>query len=138
VRTRMMVLALVALAVPAAASAAPGPVTLRTSVPPGKSAGLTIGAVPRGEFVIALRASSDGAKNFTLTQRRNGGRRFTVLSPATTARACEGAAGSLFCTGLTTPATPAGHRWTFQLRNRSGRPIAFTLTIRWRAVASAG
>lgn len=129
-----------ALALPALAQAQPTSFRLDTSVAPHQAASLAIGTVPRGEFRFALKVSSDGLKRFTLTQRRNGGTAFTVLrapGPAVST-ACQGAAGSLICAGITTPATPAGRTWTFRFTNRSGRPMSLTLTITFRRVTSAG
>lgn len=128
------------LLAPAAAQAQPSTFGLSTSVRAHHTATLTIGTVPQGEFAFAVRVSSDGAKNFRLTQRRNGGSPFTVLeSPgATPDGTCGGAAGTLDCTGISTPATPGGARWTFAFRNRSSRPMELRLVIRWRPVTSAG
>lgn len=61
-----------------------------------------------------------------------------VRSSGPTASACEGAAGSLICTGITTPATPGGRRWTFALANSGDRPLSITLKITWRPVPNAG
>ena len=139
----LAICATAALVVPAAAQTAPARPNryqVVTTVAPGGHTALTIGKVPKGEFAFALRASSDGEKAFTLTQQRAGGTRFTVLAaPGPIATdACEGAAGSLFCNGITTPATPGRRRWTFDFTNTSNRPQSITLTITWRAVASAG
>ena len=132
--------AALALLAPAAAQAQPSTFTLSTSVRAHHTATLTVGTVPQGEFAFGVRVSSDGAKNFRLTQQRNGGSRFTVLAaPSAVANgACQGAAGTLGCTGITTPATPGGRRWTFAFTNRSGRPMELRLVIRWRPVTSAG
>lgn len=129
---------LVVLTAAAGAQAQPDRYQMTTSVAPGQRAALTIGGVPRGQFAIAVRASSDGAKDFTLTQQRTGGRRFVVFGPATRRGTCGGAAGTIVCSGVTTPATPAGHRWTFRFTNASSRPMAIVLTVRWRKIASAG
>jgi hypothetical protein len=140
-RTRFLTAcAVAALLAPAVAQAQPNGYRLVTTVAPGQRASLTIGTVPKGEFRFSLRAASDGVKRFTLTQQRNGGPRFTVLkAPGPMANAaCQGAAGSLICSGITTPVTPAGRRWTFVLTNASNRPLSITLAITWRAVASAG
>ena len=140
----LAVCAVAALAAPAAAQTAPAAhpslFQLRTSVAAGGRATLTIGTVPKGEFAFHVRVSSDGEKAFRLTQKRNGGARFTVIaSPgATPDGTCSGAAGTLDCTGITTPATPAGRRWTFVFTNSSARPMSLGLTIRWKPVASAG
>jgi len=140
VRTIVVAAVAAALTVPALAQAQPNRHRVDTSLAPGKTLSLTFGTVPKGEFRFALRASSDGEKRLTLTQKRDNGTRFTVLAlpsgPASDA--CEGAAGSVFCTGITTPATPAGHSWNFRLKNRSNRPMTIALTIVWRPVPSAG
>ena len=132
--------AALALLAPAVAQAQPNTFRLTTSVAAGKRVALTVGTVPRGEFAFGVRVSSDGAKTFKLTQQRNGGTRFTVLkAPGPIAdHACQGAAGTLGCTGITTPATPGGRRWTFVFTNQSNRPMNLRLTIRWRPVTSAG
>ena len=139
-RIRLLALcAVAALAVPAVAVAQPNTVRLQTTVAPGGAATLTAGTFPRGEFAFRLRAGSDGAKAFRLTQRRNGGTAFTVLKiPGPMSDACQGAAGSLICSGITTPATPAGRTWTFRLANSSSRPLSIDLRITWRPLAYAG
>jgi hypothetical protein len=124
-------------ALPAAGLAQPTTFSLSTKVGARQSAALTIGTVPRGEFAFNVHASSDGLKRLRLTQQRNGGRRFTVLRlPGPQVSACQGAAGSVFCSGITTPATPGGHRWTFRFSNLSGRPMSLQLRIRWRRVSA--
>jgi hypothetical protein len=66
--------------------------------------------------------------------------RFTVvgLPGAAASDDCQGAAGTLVCTGITTPVTPGGHSWNVRLRNGSNRPMTVTLTVVWKAVTSAG
>ena len=132
--------AALALLAPAVAQAQPSTFTLKTSVAAGSRAALTIGTVPQGEFAFNVRVSSDGAKTFKLTQQRNGGTRFTVIrAPGPIATdACQGAAGTLGCAGITTPATPGGKRWTFVFTNQSNRPMNLRLVIRWRPVTSSG
>ncbi|MGD9696051.1 MAG: hypothetical protein AB7V42_10370 [Thermoleophilia bacterium] len=141
-RTRTLVAcaAAGALALPALAQAQPSKFTLTTQVPANSATSLTVGTVPKGEFAFNVRVASDGDKNFVLTQKRSGGSAFTVLrAPGPMVEdACQGAAGSLICSGITTPATPAGRAWTFRFANRSDRPMSLTLKISWRKVASAG
>jgi hypothetical protein len=128
------------LALPALAQAQPNTFTYQMTLDPLERNTFTLGTFPKGEFAFDIRASSDGAKDFTLTQQRNGGTKFLVLAaPGPVADgACEGAAGSLFCTGITTPVTPTGKTWTFRMRNRGDRPLSVTLKITWRKVPSAG
>ncbi len=142
-RTRHLAVAaaaVAAVALPAIAQAQPNRFTFEMKLDPLERNTFTLGTFPRGEFAFRVRASSDGDKNFTITQQRNGGVKFPVLAvPSTAANgACEGAAGSLFCSGITTPVTPAGRTWTFRVRNRGDRPLLVTLTITWRRVVSAG
>ena len=139
-RTRLIaVLAAAALVAPAAAQAQPNVLRLQTTVAPGGAATLSAGTFPKGEFAFRLRAGSDGAKVFRLTQQRNGGTRFTVLRiPGPMSSACQGAAGSLICSGITTPVTPAGRTWTCRLVNASARPLSIDLRIAWRAIGNAG
>jgi hypothetical protein len=129
-----------AVALPAAAGAQPNRYRVEVSLTPGARAVLTVGTVPQGEFSFRLRASSDDEKRITLTQRRNGGTAFTVLDTASSQAAdvCEGAAGTLVCSNVTTPVTPAGRTWTLVLRNRGSRPAQVALTVTWRRVGSAG
>lgn len=140
-RTRTLALiSVVALAAPAVSQAQPNTFTYEMTLDPLERNTFTVGTFPKGEFAFNVRASSDGAKDFTLTQQRNGGPKFLVLAaPGPIANgACEGAAGSLFCSGITTPVTPAGKTWTFRMRNRGDRPLSVTLKITWRKVGSAG
>ena len=129
-----------ALAVPALGQAQPNRFTFDMRLDPGERNTFTLGPFPRGEFAFRFRASSDGAKSFTITQQRNGGVRFPVfVTPGSpTAGVCGGAAGSLYCAGITTPVTPRGRTWTIRVRNRDSRPLSMTLTIVWRRVTSAG
>jgi hypothetical protein len=128
-----------ALALPASAAAKPNPYALELTLQPGQVATLTVGQVPRGEFAFRLRASSDGEKAIRIRQGRLGGQPFTVLDTAggPAADACEGAAGTLVCRDITTPA-PRAATWAFAVRNRGDRPAAILLTITWRRVGSAG
>ena len=128
------------LAAPIAAHAQPTRFQIEATLSPGARAALTIGKVPRGEFRFSLQASSDGEKRFGLTQQRGVAPRFAVLNvPSAFAdSACEGAAGSVFCNGISTPAPIAGSTYTFRLRNKGDRPLNITLTIIWRRIGSAG
>ena len=139
-RRCIALIALTAVTAPAVASAQPSTFTYEMTLDPLERNTFTLGTFPKGEFAFTVKVSSDGAKDFTLTQQRNGGVKFPVLvAPGPIATdACQGAAGTLVCTGITTPVTPKGKTWTFRMRNRSDRPMSVTLTIKWRKVASAG
>jgi hypothetical protein len=130
---------LAALALPALAQAQPNTYRLETTIAPGDRAALTIGTLPRGEFAFRFRAGSDGEKRFTLTQQRTGGNRFVVVRvPGPSAAACRGAAGSVICSGITTPVAPGGRRWTLRMLNQGDRPLSLDLRVTFRRVTSAG
>lgn len=137
---RFVVIAAALLAVPVVAAAQPSRYQVDAQLDPGERVALTVGKVPKGEFRFSLRASSDGEKRFGLTQQRGVAPRFAVLSyPSPFAvGACQGAAGSVFCNGISTPAPIAGSTYTFRLKNKGDRPLSITLTIVWRGIASAG
>jgi len=137
---RFVVVAAATLAAPFIAAAQPTRYQVVAQLDPGERVALTIGNVPRGEFRFALRASSDGEKRFGLTQQRGGAPRFAVLNypSAFAVGACQGAAGSVFCSGISTPAPMAGSTYAFRLKNKGDRPLSITLTIVWRRIASAG
>ncbi|MEZ5099110.1 MAG: hypothetical protein R3C15_04780 [Thermoleophilia bacterium] len=126
-----------ALVAPAAAQAQPNRYELKLTLRPGQQASMTIGTVPRGEFAFFLRASSDGEKAVTVRQRANGAAAFVVLDTVNRPDDCEGAAGSVFCSDVTAPATPAGKRWTFTVKSTGSRPTSITLRITFRKVANA-
>lgn len=139
-RRVLSIAAVAALALPAIGQSQPTRFTYQMTLDPLERNTFTIGRMPKGEFAFSLRASSDGEKSLTLTQQRNGGVKFPVLvlPGGASSSGCEGAAGTIFCSGITTPVTPAGRTWTFRVRNRSSRPMLVTLTITWRKVTSAG
>jgi hypothetical protein len=123
----------------ASAQGQPNRFTLGVSLDQGESATLTVGPVAQGEFAFRLRASSDDAKIVRVTQRRAGGRAFTVIGTDPAPKGtCGGAAGSIYCSGITTPAMPGGRAWTFTVRSDGPRPTSIVLTVTWRKVTSAG
>lgn len=127
------------LALPAIGAAQPTRFTFDMTLAPKERNTFTLGTFPQGEFAYTLRAASDGTKSFTVTQQRNRGVRFPVLVvPGPLASGCQGAAGSLFCSGITAPVTPKGRTWTIRVRNRDSRPLLVTMTIRFRPVPHAG
>jgi hypothetical protein len=134
------IVAVTVLAMPAIASAQPTRYTVDARLAPGERVTLVVGKVPRGEFRFSLRASGDGEKRFGLTQQRGVAPRFAVLNypSAFAAGACQGAAGSVVCRGISTPAPVAGSTYAFRLKNKGDRPLSVTLTVVWRPVASAG
>src|SRR5262249_885277 len=136
----LLAAAVAALALPLLAGGQPTRFQLRATIAPGQDATLAVGTVPRGEFVFAVPPGGHGLKRPLVTHRPPGGgpvTGFRLPGDAPKAR-CQGAAGTIGCTGITTPATPGGRTWTFRVSNRSRRPTLVTLTVVWRRVASAG
>jgi len=107
-------------------------------IAPKKAATLTVSTPAAGEFSYWLRASSDGDKRLRIVQRR-GTSAFTVMKmPGPVARdTCEGAAGSIICTGFQTPA-PRRATYTIRVFNDSARPMTVSLRVTFRRVTSAG
>lgn len=140
VRRFLMTAMAAVLVAPIAAHAQPTRFQIETTLHPGERAALTVGKVPRGEFRFFLRASSDGEARFGLTQQRGVAPRFAVLNvpSAFAGSACQGAGGSVFCNGISTPAPVAGSTYTFRLKNKGDRPLKINLTIIWRRIAGAG
>lgn len=103
-------------------------------IPPRKAATLTVTTPARGEFSYWLRASSDGPERLRLVQRR-GASAFTVMRiPGTVADdVCQGAAGSVYCTGSPTPA-PVAATYRIRVFNDSARPTTVTLRVTFRRV----
>ena len=122
-----------------AATAQPNRFQLDVQVAPHRVAALKIGKVPGASSPsrCARRATERSASGSPSSATAGRSSRCSRRR-AQAASACQGAAGSLICTGITTPATPANRTWTFRLRNQSGRPMDITLTIVWRSISSAG
>lgn len=103
-------------------------------IPPGKAATLTVSTPAPGEFAYWLKASSDGDKRLRVVQRR-GASAFTVMRmPGPVARdTCEGAAGSVVCSGFTTPA-PRRATYVIRVFNDSARPMKVSVRVTFRRV----
>lgn len=131
-------LAGVAIAVVSAgtAMAGPTPTTLEMTLQPGQRLVMTMGQVPRGEFGFTMRATGVGAKKFVLSQQRVGSVRFKVVDQSSSA--CQPISGGLRCASITTPAPTLTGGYIFRVRNLGTAPLAVTLRVTWRKVASAG
>ncbi|MBI2684274.1 MAG: hypothetical protein HYX33_02605 [Actinobacteria bacterium] len=136
----LVLVAATALAVPATSLAHSNRHQLDATLTTGQQVSLTIDNVAPGEFAFMLRASSDDQKNVKVTQRRIGGSSLTVIdtSAPTSANRCQGAAGTLVCTNITTPAAPGNRSWKFTVKSTGPRPTSITLVITSRRVAHAG
>lgn len=106
----------------------------RGDLAPGKSASVSVATPARGEFSFRLNVSSDGEKKLRLTQQRKGGSAFTVMTlPGAPKGACQGAAGSVICANIQTPA-PVKGTYVFRFTNKSSRPMSVTLQVTFTKV----
>jgi hypothetical protein len=124
VRITLAAVVAAALALPAAALA--GRVTLQDTVPRAGVSTITITVRKPAAFRVQLRTSTQGrTRLFLLGRTAPGGG--ALLDTATTA--CEGAAGSFYCSGAYEP-LPRG-TYTFRIVRVSGPATPVTLTVRW-------
>jgi hypothetical protein len=124
VRIILAVVVAAALALPAAALA--GRVTLQDTLPRAGVSAISVTVRKPAAFRVQLRTSTAGRTRLFLLGRRapRGG---ALLDTATTA--CEGAAGSFYCSGAYEP-LPRG-TYTFRIVRVSGPATPVTLTVRW-------
>jgi hypothetical protein len=112
------------LFLPGAASA--GSVHLEQHVLSGSSVQVTIVVRKPASFSILLRTRTHGHTQLVLLGKHapTGG---PLIDTATTA--CEGAAGSFYCSGSYEPLPPG--TYTFRVRRPSGGGTTIELTLRW-------
>jgi hypothetical protein len=123
-RLVLAALAVLALTLPAVAQA--GSVDLRQHVGPAGSVEVTIVVRKPASFRVLLRTRTQGRTQLFLVGKSapGGG---ALMDTATTA--CEGAAGSFYCSGSYEP-LPQG-RYTFRIVRASGPGANVELTVRW-------
>jgi hypothetical protein len=92
----------------------------------GKPVSITVTARRAASFRIVLRVSTQGRTQLLLSGKRapKGG---PLIDTATSA--CEGAAGSFYCSAAYEPLPPGTYTWT--VRRVSGPLSPLALTIRW-------
>jgi len=92
----------------------------------GKPLAITVTVRRPASFRVVLRVSTRGRTQLLLTGKRapKGG---PLIDTATSA--CEGAAGSFYCSAAYEPLPPGTYTWT--VRRVSGQPTPLALTIRW-------
>ena len=114
----------VALALPGVASA--GSVHLEQHVFSGSSVQVTVVVRKPASFSVLLRTRTQGRTQLVLLGKHapSGG---PLIDTATTA--CEGAAGSFYCSGSYEPLPPG--TYTFRVRRPSGGGTNIELTVRW-------
>jgi hypothetical protein len=116
--------AALALVLPGMARA--GSVHLEQHVGPGGSIHVSIVVRKPASFSVLLRTRTQGRTQLFLlgTNAPKGG---ALMDTATTA--CEGAAGSFYCSGSFEPLPPG--IYTFRVVRRSGPGVNVELTVRW-------
>ena len=109
-------------------------------VKPGK---LVSGVVKRdariGEFAFCIAVGRDGPKHVVIRLRRPGSKAFVVLDTTKPNGAtCEGAAGTLYCSDITTPAVPTPGRFIITATNAGSRTAHVRVAVIWRRIYAAG
>ena len=112
------------LALPAAAGA--GSVDLRQHVGPQGTVQVTVVVRRSASFSILLRTRTQGRTQLFLLGK-NAPKGGALMDTATTA--CEGAAGSFYCSGSYEPLPPG--TYTFRVKRASGPGANVELTVRW-------
>jgi len=113
-----------ALVLPAAAGA--GSVNLRQHVGPQGSVQVTFVVRKSASFSVLLRTRTQGRTQLFLLGK-NAPKGGALIDTATTA--CEGAAGSFYCSGSYEPLPPG--TYTFRVKRTSGPGTNIELTVRW-------
>ena len=113
-----------ALALPAVAGA--GSVNLRQHVGPQGSVQITFVVRKSASFSVLLRTRTQGRTQLFLLGK-NAPSAGALIDTAT--HACEGAAGSFYCSGAFEPLPPG--TYTFRVRRTSGPGTNIELTVRW-------
>jgi hypothetical protein len=113
-----------ALVLPAAAGA--GSVNLRQHVGPEGSVQVTFVVRKSASFSVLLRTRTQGRTQLFLLGK-NAPKGGALIDTATTA--CEGAAGSFYCSGSYEPLPPG--TYTFRVKRTSGPGTNIELTVRW-------
>jgi hypothetical protein len=123
-RSTAAVVSVLALALPAAASA--GTVHLEQFVTTGNSVQVSVVVRKAASFSVLLRTRTIGRTQLFLLGKRapKGG---PLVDTATTA--CDGAAGSYYCKGSFEPLPPG--TYTFRVVRRSGFGTHIELTVSW-------
>lgn len=120
----LAVLAAAALALPAAAGA--GSIDLRQHVAPRGSIQVTIVVRKPASFRVLLRTRTQGRTQLVLLGKKapKGG---PLMDTATSA--CEGAAGSLYCSAAYEALPPGAY--AFRIKRPTGPGTNIELTVRW-------
>ena len=131
-RVLIVFVAIAAIALPAAAlGAGPGKVFFEDTVPSGSSSSVTIVTHRTAAFRILLRVPTQGtAKLFLLGKSAPKGGPLIRTSP-TQPTACEGAAGSFYCTAAYEPLPRGTYTWRVSWMGLRKVPAHVELTVRW-------
>jgi len=133
VRALVLFAATAAIAVPAAALGArgPGKVYFEDTVPSGSSSSVTVVTHRPAAFRILLRVPTQGtAKLFLFGKHAPKGGPLIRTSP-TRPTACDGAAGSFYCTASYEPLPSGTYTWRVSWVGMRRAPAHVELTLRW-------
>jgi hypothetical protein len=121
-----LVLFVAALALTLPSLARAGSVNLQQHVGPGRSVEVTIVVRKSASFRVLLRTRTQGRTQLFLLGKSapTGG---PLLDTATTA--CDGAAGSFYCSGSYEPLPPG--KYTFRVVRKSGPGTNIEVTVKW-------
>jgi hypothetical protein len=114
-----------AIAVSSAGAAPAAKISFADVVQPGKSLTLLLTTHQATAFRVVLRAPTQGRAQLFLTGRR--APRGVLIDTRT--YACEGAAGTFYCTASYEPLPEGTYRW--RVRWLGARPAPIELTVRW-------
>jgi hypothetical protein len=132
VRGLSMLAAVVAASLSAAAhGAGPGKVFFEDTVPSGSSSSVTLVTHRPPAFRVLLRVPTQGtAKLFLLGRNAPKGGPLVRTSPRRPT-ACEGAAGSFYCTASFEPLPKGTYTWRITWAGLHKAPAHVELTLRW-------
>ncbi len=128
-RSAFAVLAIsVGLAVPAIAAAAGGKIFFQYVVPSGGSSSVTITPHHAASFKVLLRVPTAGRAKLYLL-----GKNAPTGGPLidTKTFACQGAAGSFYCSASYEPLPAGTYRWKIAWVGKPKKPAHVELTVRW-------
>jgi hypothetical protein len=139
VRVRALIaMAVVALAVSGGALAATtAKLTFEDSIPSGSSSSVTMVTHRAASFRVLLRVPTAGrAKLYLLGKKApKGGPLISTSNTAPNKGACQGAAGSFYCSGSYEPLPKGTYTWRLTWVSTNGQgpkmPAHVELTVRW-------
>lgn len=128
-RSAFAVLAIsVGLGAPAIAAAAGGKIFFQDVVPSGGSSSVTITPHHAASFKVLLRVPTAGRAKLYLLGK-NAPKGGPLIDTKTFA--CQGAAGSFYCSASYEPLPAGTYRWKIAWVGKPKKPAHVELTVRW-------